>query len=81
MTTARERYEKKTKVVTFRVHQEVYDQIEEIKAKTMLSNADLMKLGAGIAQGEIKAKLADISGLEKIDWQNSSPLLSERSKG
>jgi predicted transcriptional regulator len=64
MTTARERYEQKTKVVTFRVHQEVYEQIEEVKARTGLSNTDLIKLGAGIAQEEIKAKLADISGLK-----------------
>ena len=64
MTTARERYEKKTRVVTFRVHQEEYEQVEEVKARTGLSNADLIKLGAGIAQDEIKAKLANISGLK-----------------
>jgi len=64
MTTARQRYEQKTKVVTFRVRQELFDQLEEVKAGTGLSNTDLIKLGAGIAQEEIKAKLADISGLE-----------------
>lgn len=64
MTTARERYEKKTKVVTFRVHRELYEQLEEAKAKTGLSNTDLIKLGAGIAVEEIRAKSADISGLE-----------------
>jgi vacuolar-type H+-ATPase subunit I/STV1 len=64
MTTARERYEQKTKVVTFRVPNETYDQIEDAKAKTGLSNADLIKLGAAIAQEEIKAKLAQASGLE-----------------
>lgn len=65
MTTDRKRYEQKTKVVTFRVSNEIYDQIEDAKAKTGLSNADLVKLGAGIAQEEIKAKLAEASGLEK----------------
>lgn len=64
MTTARERYEQKTKVVTFRVSLKDYDYLEEIKAKSGLSYADLIKLGAGIAQEEIKAKLADISGLK-----------------
>jgi hypothetical protein len=64
MTTARERYEAKTKVVTFRVHQEVFDQLEQVKTRTGLSFGDLVKLGAGIAQEEIKAKLAVVSGLE-----------------
>ncbi len=64
MTTARERYEQKTKVVTFRVPQQVYQQIEEVKGRAGLSNSDLIKLGAGIAQEEIKAKLANISGLK-----------------
>lgn len=61
---ARERYEAKTKVVTFRVSRELFDQLEEVKSKTGLSNSDLIKLGAGIAEAEIKAKLADVSGLE-----------------
>jgi len=64
MTTARERYEGKTKVVTFRVSNEVFDQLEKVKAETGLSNSDLVKLGAGIATEEIKAKLAQVSGLE-----------------
>lgn len=64
MTTARERYEQKTKVVTFRVSLEVFKELEEIKAKGGLSYADLIKLGAGFALDEIKAKLAQISGLE-----------------
>lgn len=64
MTTARERYEAKTRVVTFRVHQEVFDQLEEVKARAGLSNADLIKLGAGIAREEIRAKLAEESGLQ-----------------
>ncbi|MFC1933449.1 hypothetical protein ACFLXU_07540 [Chloroflexota bacterium] len=53
MKTARERYEQKTKVVTFRVANEIHDQIEDTKAKTGLSNADLIKLGAGISQEAI----------------------------
>jgi len=65
MTTSRKRNEKKTKVVTFRVADEMYDQIEDTKVKTGLSNADLIKLGAGISQGEIKAKLAELSGLDR----------------
>ncbi len=64
MTTARQRYEAKTKVVTFRVRLGVFDQVEEIKARTGLSNADLIKLGAGIAEEEIRNKLGQISGLE-----------------
>jgi len=64
MTTARKRYEQKTKVVTFRVRNDIYDQIQDFKAKTRLSYADLVKLGAGIGQAEIKAKLAEVSGLE-----------------
>lgn len=65
MTTARQRYEQKTKVVTFRVSLEVFAELEEIKAKGGLSNADLIKLGAGIAQDEVRARLARISGLEE----------------
>ena len=64
MTTARERYEQRTKVVTFRVSLEVYGELEEIKAKGGLSYSDLIKLGAGIAQEEIKGKLGEASGLE-----------------
>lgn len=64
MTTARERYEQKTKVVTFRVSLEVYKELEGIRAKGGLSYADLIKLGAGIAQEEIKSKLTQASGLE-----------------
>lgn len=64
MTTARERYEQKTKVVTFRVSLKDYNYLEEIKTKGGLSNSDLIKLGAGIAQEEINAKLAELSGLE-----------------
>jgi hypothetical protein len=64
MTTARDRYEAKTKVVTFRVRNEEFQQLEEIKSKTGLSNADLIKLGAGIAGKEIKAKLVEAGGLE-----------------
>ena len=37
--------------------------MNEIKTRTGLSNSDLIKLGAGIAQEEIKAKLAEASGL------------------
>jgi len=39
-------------------------QLEEVKAATGFSNTDLIKLGAGIAQEEIKAKLANITDLE-----------------
>ena len=64
MTTARQRYEAKTKVVSFRMLLEELDHIEKIKTRTGLSNADLMKKGAGIAEEEIKKKLAQMSGLE-----------------
>jgi len=64
MTTARERYEAKTKVVTFRVSQELYDDLEEIRGKAGLSFADLIKLGAGIAREEIEKKLTEVSELQ-----------------
>ena len=64
MTTARERYEAKTKVVTFRVHQGLYEDLKKIKTETSLSFTDLIKLGAGIARDEIEAKIA-----EENDWQ------------
>jgi len=59
MTTARERYEAKTKVVTFRVNEEIYNDLKEIMADSGLSFADLIKLGAGIVQEEIEAKIAE----------------------
>ena len=64
MTSARERYEAKTKVVTFRVNQEVYEEIAKVKTEAGLSFADLVKLGAGIATGEIKQKLAEVGNLQ-----------------
>jgi len=80
MTTARERYEVKTKVVTFRVSSEVYKELEEIKAKGGLSYADLIKLGAGFARDEIKAKLAQISGLENKLAELSSAVEREQQR-
>ena len=65
MTTARERYEAKTTVVTFRVHQELYDELKKLKAETGLSFADLIKLGAGLAQEEIEAKITETSALQE----------------
>ena len=64
MTTARERYEAKTKVVTFRVGRELFHRLEEVRAKTGLSYGNLVKLGAGIADEEIKRRLTEVSGLE-----------------
>ncbi len=64
MTTARERYEAKTKVVTFRVNQEVYEELAKVKTEAGLSFADLVKLGAGIATGEIKQKLVEMGNLQ-----------------
>ena len=72
MTTARERYEAKTKVVTFRVHQGLYEDLKRIKTETGLSFADLIKLGAGIARDEIEAKIA-----EENDWQGKLERLRE----
>jgi len=80
MTTARERYEQKTKVVTFRVSWEVYKELEEIKARGGLSYADLIKLGAGFAQEERKAKLAQISGLENRLVELSSAIEREQQR-
>ncbi len=65
VTAARQRYEAKTKVITFRVGKEVSAELEEIKAKGGLSYTDLIKLGAGMGRQEIMAKLAQISGLEE----------------
>ena len=64
MTTARERYEAKTRVVTFRVNQELYENLEEIRKEADLSFADLIKLGAGMAREEIEKKLSEISKLQ-----------------
>ncbi len=64
MTTARDRYEAKTRVVTFRVHQGLYEDLKKIKTEISLSFADLIKLGAGIARDEIEAKIAEASNLE-----------------
>ena len=65
MAGARERYEQKTKVITFRVNVGVYTELEEIRSKGGLSYADLIKAGAGIAGQEIMNKLAQISRLER----------------
>ena len=54
----------KTRVVTFRVTHDLFAQIEEAKRKSGLSNADLIKLGAGITLDEVKSKLDRVSGLE-----------------
>ena len=64
MTTARERYEARTKVVTFRVSEELYEDLERIRNEAGLSFADLIKLGAGIAREKIEQKLAEISHLK-----------------
>jgi len=64
MSTARERYEAKTKVVTFRVNHELYDELKKLKAKSGLSFADLVKLGAGIAREEIEDKIEEIRNLQ-----------------
>jgi len=64
MNTARKRYEAKTKVVTFRVNHELYDELKKLKAKSGLSFADLIKLGAGIAREEIEDKIEEIRNLQ-----------------
>ena len=64
MTTARERYEAKTRVVTFRVSQKLYEDLEGIRGKASLSFADLIKLGAGIGREEIEKKLSEASELQ-----------------
>ena len=64
MNTARERYEAKTKVVTFRVSQELYAELKRVQAKSGLSFADLVKLGADIAREEIEDKIEEINNLQ-----------------
>jgi len=80
MTRARERYEAKTRVVTFRVTKEVFNQIEEVKAAGGLSYGDLIKLGAGIASEEIRAKIAEASGLEARLSQLKAAIEGKHSK-
>ena len=80
MTTARQRYEQKTRVISFRVQSEESDCIEEVKTQSGLSNADLIKLGAGIARDEIKNKLAEASGLECRLAELSSSLEQEQQR-
>ena len=53
-----------SKVVTFRVPREVFEQLEQVKRASGLSFGDLVKLGAQIADEQVKAKLAEITGLE-----------------
>ena len=50
-------------VVTFRVHWEVSQQIEAVKCASGLSKADLIMLGAGIAQG-CQAVIGDGEGAQ-----------------
>ena len=64
MTTARERYEAKTRVVTFRINQELYEDLDEVRKEADLSFTDLIKLGAGMAREEIEKKLSEISKLQ-----------------
>ena len=65
METARDRYEAKTRVVTFRVSHELYDEVSRIKADSGLSFGDLIKLGADIAGEEVRDKIAEISELQE----------------
>ena len=65
MNTSEKHHEGKSKVVTFRVSVEEYNQIQEYKASSGLSNADLMRKAVGIGKEEEKAKLSEASGLEK----------------
>ena len=65
MNTARERYEAKTKVVTFRVSQELYAELKRVQAESGLSFADLVKLGAGITRHEIEDKIEEIHNLQE----------------
>jgi DNA repair exonuclease SbcCD ATPase subunit len=65
MNTARERYEAKTKVVTFRFSLELYGELKKIQAESGLSFADLVKLGAGIARDEIRTKMEEFRNLQE----------------
>lgn len=67
-------------MVAFRVSLEVYKELEKIKAMGGLSYADLIKLGAGFAQDEIKANLAQISGLENRLAELSSAIEREQQR-
>jgi len=64
VNTARERYEAKTKVVTFRVSQELYAELKRVQSESGLSFADLVKLGAGITREEIEDKIEEINNLQ-----------------
>jgi len=63
--TARDRYEAKTRVVTFRVASELYEELSKIKSDSGLSFADLIKLGADIATAEIEEKLTELGILQQ----------------
>jgi len=64
MSTARDRYEARTKVVTFRVSQEFYNQLKNVQTESGLSFADFVKLGARIARDEIRAKIEEIHNIQ-----------------
>jgi Arc/MetJ-type ribon-helix-helix transcriptional regulator len=61
---AQQRYSQKTKTVSFRVPNELYDELEAIKAKANVSYADFVKTGARVCKREMQAKLKRIGGLE-----------------
>ena len=78
METARNRYEAKTKVVTFRVASELYEELSRIRVDSGLSFADLIKLGADIATAEIEEKLTEIGILQQRVEQLRQQVQSEK---
>jgi len=80
MSTARERYESKTRVVTFRVSNELYKELEIIREDAELSFADLIKLGAGIAQEEINEKLEEVNYLQDKIYELKQTIKQEQEK-
>jgi hypothetical protein len=78
MSTARDRYEARTKVVTFRVSQELYRELKKVQTESGLSFADFVKLGAGIASDEVRTKIEEISNLQGTLEQLKAELQAEK---
>jgi predicted RNA-binding Zn-ribbon protein involved in translation (DUF1610 family) len=53
---SRERYEKKNRVIAFRVREEVYLRHQEVKKKTGLSNTKILETALGLYEMKIGTK-------------------------
>lgn len=53
---SREKYEKKTSVVSFRVSRELYDRLQAVKKSEGKSMADVIKAGLGLFEVKIRSE-------------------------